>query len=147
LSISTIKRTYNSHIYINLRKDIKAYIKNKLEYRSLILSSLFILQLNKVNSIKTLLEQLYAFQMICGTKLKIFYQIKNNTIGRPILSSRKIRDDLVFALRIGCQWKMFPTEYSSGSTCHKKFQEWRVSGIFDKLCGIRLAKIINILKR
>ena len=42
---------------------------------------------------------------------------------------------------------MLPKEYSSGSTCHKRFQEWRESGIFDKLGGTRPAKITNILKR
>jgi putative transposase len=70
----------------------------------------------------------------------------DNTIGRPIVPYRKVLDDRVFVLRTRCQWKMFHKEYSSGSTCHKKFQEWRESSIFDKLRGTRPAKIINILK-
>ena len=86
--------------------------------------------------------------MICGMKSQIFYQMRNQTttIGRPIIPYRKVLDDIVFVLRTGCKWKMLPKEYSSGSTCHKRFQEWRESGIFDKLSGTRPAKITNILK-
>ena len=32
------------------------------------------------------------------------------------------------------------------SSCHKRFQDWRESRIFDKLGGTRPAKITNILK-
>jgi transposase len=64
-----------------------------------------------------------------------------NTIGRPIVPYRKVLDGVLFVLRTGCQWKMLPKEYGSGSTtCHRRFQESRQSGIFDKL-WIRLLKI------
>jgi transposase len=71
----------------------------------------------------------------------------DNTIGRPIIPDRKVLDDIVFVLRTGCKWKMLPKKYSYGSTCHKRFQEWRESGIFDKLRGTKPEKITNILKR
>ena len=73
-----------------------------------------------------LLEQSYAFQTTYGMKLKIFYQMKSqsNTIGRPVVSYRKVLDGIVFVLRTGCQWKMLPKEYGSGSTCHRRFQQW-----------------------
>lgn len=92
-----------------------------------------------------MLEQLYVFQTIFGMKLKIFYQTRNqpeNTIGRPIVPYRKVLDGIMFILRTGCQWKMLPREYGSGSTCHRRFQEWRESGIFDKL-WTRLLKIYD----
>ena len=67
-----------------------------------------------------------------------------NTIGRPIVPYRKVFDGILFVLRTGCQWKMLPTEYGSGSTtCHRRFQEWRVSGIFDRLWRTRLLKIYD----
>ena len=44
----------------------------------------------------------------------------------------------MFILRTGCQWKMLPKEYGSGSTCHRRFQEWRASGIFYRLWHILL---------
>ncbi|MBV9175618.1 MAG: transposase [Nitrososphaeraceae archaeon] len=30
-------------------------------------------------------------------------------------------------------WKMLPKEYGSESTCHRRFQEWTVSKVFQKL--------------
>lgn len=61
-----------------------------------------------------------------------------NTIGRPIVPYRKVFDGILFVLRTGCQWKMLPKEYGSGSTCHRRFQEWRKVGIFYRLWHILL---------
>ena len=55
-----------------------------------------------------------------------------NTIGRPIVPYRKVIDGIMFVLRTGCQWKMLPKEYGSGSTCHRRFQMDQL-GIFEKL--------------
>lgn len=68
-----------------------------------------------------------------------------NTIGRPIVPYRKVFDGIMFILRTGCQWKMLPKEYGSGSTCHRRFQEWRESDIFDKL-WTRLLQIYDLKK-
>jgi transposase len=57
----------------------------------------------------------------------------NNTIGRPAVSFRKVSDGILFVLRTGCQWKMLPKEYGSGSTCHRRFQQWSTSKVFQKL--------------
>ena len=66
-----------------------------------------------------------------------------NTIGRPVVPYRKVFDGIMFILRTEYQWKMLPKEYGSGSTtCHRRFQEWRQSGIFDRL-WTRLLKIYN----
>ena len=71
----------------------------------------------------------------------LWYEIKNilptekseNTIGRPVVPYKKVFDGIVFVLRTGCQWKMLPKEFGSGSTCHRRYQEWMQLGIFDKL--------------
>ena len=57
----------------------------------------------------------------------------NNTIGRPVVSFRKVMDGILYVLRTGCQWKMLPKEYGSGSTCHRRFQQWSTSKVFQKL--------------
>ena len=57
----------------------------------------------------------------------------NNAIGRPAVSFRKVLDGILFVLRTGCQWKMLPKEYGSGSTCHRRFQQWSTSKVFQKL--------------
>jgi transposase len=38
------------------------------------------------------------------------------TIGRPIVTFRKVLDSILYMMRTGCQWKMLPKEYGSGST-------------------------------
>ncbi|MGE0243445.1 MAG: transposase [Nitrososphaeraceae archaeon] len=57
----------------------------------------------------------------------------DNTIGRPIVQYRKVFDGIIFVLRTGCQWKMLPKEYGSGSTRHRRFQDWVQSDIF-RIC-------------
>ena len=48
--------------------------------------------------------------------------------------------ELLYILRTGCQWKMLPKEYESGSTCHRRFQEWNKLDVFKKT-WVRLLKI------
>jgi transposase len=44
---------------------------------------------------------------------------------------RKVLDGIPYVLRTeGCRWKMLPKEYGSGSTCHRRFQEWNILGVF-----------------
>ena len=54
-----------------------------------------------------------------------------NTIGRPVVSFRKVLEGILYVLRTGCQWKMLPKEYGSGSTSHRRFQQWSISEIFE----------------
>jgi len=62
-----------------------------------------------------------------------------NTVGRSIIPFRKVMDGILYVLRTGCQWKMLPKEYGSGSTCHRRFQQWVQLDIFKKI-WIRLLK-------
>lgn len=63
----------------------------------------------------------------------------HDTKGRPIIPFRQVLDDGIWiVLRPGCQWKMLPKEYGSGSTCHRRFQQWVSIGIFKKLWIRRL---------
>ena len=66
------------------------------------------------------------------------------TIGRPIVPFRKVLDGILYILRTGCQWKLLPAEYGSGSTCHRRFQEWVGLDIFKK-AWIRLLKTYDDL--
>ena len=68
----------------------------------------------------------------------------NNTIGRPAVSFRKVLDGILYVLRTGCQWKMMPKEYGSGSTCHRRFQQWSLSKVFQRL-WTRLLKVYDDL--
>jgi transposase len=61
-------------------------------------------------------------------------------VGRPIVKYRKVLDGILYVLRTGCQWKMLPKEYGSGSTCHRRFQEWSRLNV-SKKTWVRLLKI------
>ena len=52
------------------------------------------------------------------------------TVGRPIVPYRKVLDGILYVLRTGCQWKMLPNQYGSGSVCHRRFQEWNKLDVF-----------------
>jgi transposase len=57
-----------------------------------------------------------------------------NTVGRPAISFRKVLDGILYNLRTKrCKWKMLPSEYVSGSTCHRRFQQWNKADIFKRI--------------
>jgi transposase len=66
----------------------------------------------------------------------------SNTVGRPAVSFRTVLNGIVYVLRTGCQWKMLPSEYGSGSTCHRRFQQWVQIDLFKKI-WTKLLEIYN----
>jgi putative transposase len=74
------------------------------------------------------------------TKLKIVLPAEKplHTVGHPVVPYRKVVDGILYRLRTGCQWKAIPAEFGSGSTCHRRFQEWEQAGIFEKLWRVLL---------
>ena len=65
------------------------------------------------------------------------------TVGRPVVPYRRVLDGILYVLRTGCQWrKMLPKEYGSGSTCHRRFQEWNKLDIF-RMTWAKLLKIYD----
>jgi len=58
----------------------------------------------------------------------------NNTVDRLIVPFRKVMEGILYILRTkGCLWKTAPSEFGSGSTCHRRFQEWVQIDIFKKI--------------
>lgn len=53
--------------------------------------------------------------------------------GRKPMPARKVLEGIFYVLRTGCQWKALPREYGSGSTAHRRFQEWLAAGFFEKI--------------
>lgn len=51
------------------------------------------------------------------------------TAGRPAIPFRTILNGILYVLRTGCQWKAAPRRFGSGSTLHRRFQEWERAGI------------------
>ena len=52
---------------------------------------------------------------------------------RPVVPFRKVLGGLLYRLHTGCQWKAIPAEFGSGSTCHRRFQEWQALGVFEQV--------------
>jgi transposase len=69
----------------------------------------------------------------------------SNTKGRPPVSYRKVLDGILYVLRTGCQWKMLSKDYGSGSTCHRRFQQWVRLGVFQRL-WMRLLQVYDDVK-
>jgi transposase len=61
-----------------------------------------------------------------------------HTRGRSIVPYRQVMNGILYKLRTGCQWKAIPDTFGSGSTCHRRFQEWEQAGIFAKLLRLLL---------
>ncbi len=55
------------------------------------------------------------------------------TPGRPSVPFRKVINGILFVLRTGCHWKALPACYGSGSTAHRRFQQWVRKGIIDAI--------------
>jgi putative transposase len=54
--------------------------------------------------------------------------------GRPRVPNRAVLAAIIFVLRTGCQWKALDaTGLGSGSTAHRRFQEWVRAGLFYRL--------------
>lgn len=58
---------------------------------------------------------------------------ERNLTGRKRVPYRQVLNGILYVLRTGCQWKAVPKTYGSGSTCHRRFQEWVRAGVFRQL--------------
>lgn len=53
--------------------------------------------------------------------------------GRSRIDDRRVFGAILYVLRTGCQWNALPKELCSSSTAHRRFQEWRAGGFFQRL--------------
>jgi len=53
--------------------------------------------------------------------------------GRPRVNDRGILNGILWILRTGARWQDLPERYPPYQTCHRRFQEWVKSGVFEKL--------------
>lgn len=59
----------------------------------------------------------------------------------PRVDDRRAMDAIFFVLRTGCQWNALnATRICSSSSAHRRFQEWQVVGVFEKLWALGLKK-------
>lgn len=60
------------------------------------------------------------------------------TPGRPPVPFRKVFNGILYVLRTGCHWKAVPSRFGSGSTVHRRFQQWREQGLIDQIARMVL---------
>src|SRR3954463_4897344 len=58
--------------------------------------------------------------------------------GRRPVAFRKGVNRILFVLRTGCHWKALPSCYGSGSTAHRRFQQWTQAGLIDAIVELML---------
>lgn len=81
---------------------------------------------------KTVLGTLWTVPDKLWEKIKLSLPPEKaaHTVGRPAVSFRAVFNGILYVLRTGCQWKAVPAQFGSGSTVHKRLQEWVGLGIF-----------------
>jgi len=60
-------------------------------------------------------------------------ELPRNRGGRPRMDNRKAMEAILYLLRTGCKWQAIPRSMGAGSTVHRRFQEWRKAGVFQRM--------------
>jgi transposase len=53
--------------------------------------------------------------------------------GRPWKDARDVMNGILWILRTGAPWYDMPDRYPPYQTCHRRFQQWVRTGIFEKI--------------
>jgi transposase len=53
--------------------------------------------------------------------------------GRPWRDAREVLNGILWILRTGAQWKDLPERYPPYQTCHRRFQQWVRSDVFERI--------------
>jgi hypothetical protein len=57
--------------------------------------------------------------------------------GRPPRPKKDVLEGMLWVLKSGARWKDLPKEYPPYQTCHRIFQEWQNTGVFEQiLCSL-----------
>lgn len=71
------------------------------------------------------------------------YEKPKKITGRPRVSDEDIVRGILWVCRTGARWKDMPGQYPPYQTCHRRFQEWNKSGLWNEI----LVKLAIDLKR
>ena len=59
--------------------------------------------------------------------------VREDGKGRPWTDKRHVLEGILWIVKTGARWKDLPKEYPPYQTCHRRFQAWVESGVFDKI--------------
>jgi putative transposase len=51
----------------------------------------------------------------------------------PRMDVRKAMEAILYVFRTGCDWESLPPGLGAGSIVYRRFQEWRKSGLFQRM--------------
>jgi transposase len=58
-------------------------------------------------------------------------RLRRDGRGRPWRDPRDVLNGILWILRTGAPWKDLPDRYPSYQTCHRRFQLWQRTGVFE----------------
>lgn len=62
--------------------------------------------------------------------------------GRPWVSDRACLGGILFVLRSGIPWNLFPAEFGvSRMSCWRRLQQWKQAGVWQKVLEVLLAEL------
>jgi transposase len=53
--------------------------------------------------------------------------------GRPWKDKREVLEGILWIVKTGARWRDLPNEYPPYQTCHRRFQQWLESGVFERI--------------
>ena len=59
--------------------------------------------------------------------------ISKNRGGRLRMDDRKAIEAVLYVFRTGCKWSELPRSLGASSTVNRRFQEWRKTGVFQRM--------------
>ena len=77
-------------------------------------------------------EQWALIALLVADKPRIKHR-KIDGRGRPRVPARDVWNGILWVLRNGSPWHTLPDEYPPYQTCHRRFQEYCRSGVFEQV--------------
>ena len=66
--------------------------------------------------------------------IRSFFPVKKSgSRGRPPADVRKVVNGILWICRTGAPWMDLPRRYPPYQTCHRYFQKWNESGLWDRV--------------
>jgi transposase len=59
--------------------------------------------------------------------------VRSDGKGRPWRDKREVLEGILWIVKTGARWRDLPKDYPPYQTCHRRFQQWVESGVFDKV--------------
>lgn len=59
--------------------------------------------------------------------------VRTDGRGRPWADKRGVLEGVLWIAKTGARWKDLPAQYPPYQTCHRRFQQWVETGVFERI--------------